>query len=101
MKRALIITSVLVGLAVPTPAYAVPYLGYGEAARQIGKSLHREYDNIEAGSLETSCWRLAKNRVRCNFEYGDQAGNWYCGRGTVRETRRSYYTSWRDWRCSL
>jgi nuclear transport factor 2 (NTF2) superfamily protein len=101
MKRALVVALGVAVLAFPAAAVAVPYLSYGEASRQIGKSLHRKYTNVEAGSLETSCWRLAQNRVRCDFEYGDRAGNWYCGRGTVRETARSYYTSWRDWECSL
>jgi hypothetical protein len=79
----------------------LPWLGLGEAARQIGRSLHEEYTNIDVGSLDASCLRLAANRVRCYFEYGDRGGNWYCGRGTVRETERSYFTSWRDRRCSL
>jgi hypothetical protein len=102
MRRLALALTLPVLLATPgVGAAAVPYLGLGEAARQIGKSLHQEYDNIEAGSLEADCWRLAHNRVRCYFEYGDHAGNWYCGRGTVRETSRSYFTSWRDWRCAL
>ena len=87
--------------AAPATAQAAQWLGLGEAARQIGRSLHDKYSNIATGSLDATCWRLATNRVRCYFEYGDQAGNWYCGRGTVRETPRSYFSSWRDWRCSL
>jgi hypothetical protein len=102
MRRLALALALAVVVAAPGPAAAaVPFLGLGEAARQIGRSLHEEYDNLAVGSLDANCWGLSHNRVRCYFEYGDKAGNWYCGRGTVRETSRSYFTQWRDWRCSL
>jgi hypothetical protein len=100
-RLALALTLAVVVATPAAAAAAVPFLGLGEAARQIGRSLHGEYNNIDAGSLDATCRGLARNRVRCYFEYGDEAGNWYCGRGTVRETWQSYFTSWRDWRCSL
>jgi hypothetical protein len=88
-------------LAAPASAVAVPSLSFGEATRQIGKSLLKS-DKVDAtpGTLEASCWRLARNRVRCSIEFGDDYGDWYCGQGTVRETQRWYYTSLRWHPCS-
>jgi hypothetical protein len=83
---------VLVGaLALPAPAAAVPYLGFGEAARQIGRFLHRNY-NVVPGTLETTCERHRRNKVACDFSVWFEDGDLGCGYAQVVETRKWYYT---------
>jgi hypothetical protein len=101
MRRLAPVVVAVALLALPASALAAPYLSFGEAARQIGKTLHKsDKVDVATGTLEASCWRLARNRVRCSIEFGDVYGGWYCGQGTVRATERWYYKNVRWHSCS-
>jgi hypothetical protein len=91
-----IITTALVGLALiavaaPAQAHATQYLSGGEAARVVGGALHREYDNIQVGSLRARC-PATRNPAfrRCVYTYYDHAGQCWTGAAGVRELAYRY-----------
>src|SRR5688500_353076 len=90
MKRLL---AVLIATAVvfPASAQAVPYLGFGEASRQIGADLRETFRyGAVRGSLVTDCRRLARNRVSCHISFRDSDYDSWCGKARVRENRAYY-----------
>ena len=89
MKRTALIASVLALLAAPSTAQAVPYLSYGEAARQIGKQLHKSARyGATRGSLVVDCYRVTRNHIFCYISFLDGYRDPWCGRARVRENRR-------------
>jgi hypothetical protein len=84
-------------LAFAGPAEAaVPYLGYGEAARVIGRNLHRTWDTgAVTGSLDTDCWRRARNKISCHVSFEDYDGVFWCGTIHVTENRAYYNLAYR------
>jgi hypothetical protein len=91
----------LVAVAAPAQAQATPYLSAGEAARVVGAAVHREYDNIQVGSLNAHC-PATRNRSfrRCVYTYYDHAGQCWTGAAGVRELWNRYvYRFLYDARC--
>ena len=91
----------LVALGAPAQAQAWQYLSGGEAARVTGRALHREYDNVQRGSLRARC-PARRNPAfrRCAYTYYDLAGQRWCGISAVRELRSRYvYRILYDRRC--
>ena len=91
----------LVALAAPAHAQARQYLSAGEAARVVGAGLHREFDNIQVGSLRSRC-PATRNPAfrRCVYTYYDHAGQCWTGAAAVRELSYRYvYRFLYDSRC--
>lgn len=84
------------GMTFPAAALAVPYLSFGEAARVIGRNLHRTWEyGVVSGSLSADCWRRARNRVGCYISFQDADYDYWCGKAYVRENRAYYSISYR------
>jgi hypothetical protein len=91
----------LVAVASPAQAQAGQYLSAGEAARVTGGALHREYTNIQVGSLSSRC-PATRNPAfrRCIYIYYDHAGQCWSGAIGVRELAYRYvYRFLYDGRC--
>lgn len=98
MRRALLLAGIVSALTA-APAQAAPYLSSGEAARIIGRNLHRTWeDGVRTGSLATDCRRLRINRMRCYVSFQDSYGDYICGRITVTENRAFYNLAYRGMR---
>ena len=104
MKKILVVALAalsVVALVAPAQAQAWQYLSAGEAARVTGSALHREYDNIQVGSLTSRC-PARRNPAfrRCAYTYYDLAGQRWCGVSAVRELHSRYvYRILYDNRC--
>jgi hypothetical protein len=91
----------LIAVAAPAQAHARQYLSGGEAANVVGAALHREYDNIQVGSLRSRC-PATRNPAfrRCVYTYYDHAGQCWTGAAGVRELAHRYvYRFLYDSRC--
>jgi hypothetical protein len=94
MKRIVVVAlAALTLLAVTSQAQAKAgqYLSAGEAARVAGRALHREYDNIQVGSLRSRC-PATRNPAfrRCVYVYYDHAGQCWAGAIGIRELAYRY-----------
>jgi hypothetical protein len=91
----------LVAVAAPAQAHAAQYLSAGEAARVAGRALHREYSNIQVGSLRSRCPATGNPAFRrCVYTYADHAGQCWAGAIGVRELAYRYvYRFLYDGRC--
>jgi hypothetical protein len=91
----------LVAVVAPAQAQAGQYLSAGEAARVAGRALHREYTNIEVGSLRSRCPATVNPAFRrCVYMYYDHAGQCWAGAIGVRELGYRYvYRFLYDGRC--
>jgi hypothetical protein len=91
----------LFALATSAQAQVSQYLSAGEAARVAGSALHREYTNIQVGSLRSRC-PATRNPAfrRCVYIYYDHAGQCWAGAIGVRELSYRYvYRFLYDRRC--
>jgi hypothetical protein len=96
MKRAVCVLILGGVLALPAPAFAVPFLSFGEAARVIGRNLHRTWEyGVVTGSLRADCWGRGRNRVGCYISFQDADHDYWCGRAYVRENRAFYSIAYR------
>lgn len=96
------VLALAVVMVAPVGAQAAQYLSAGEAARVAGGALHREYSNIEVGSLRSRC-PATRNPAfrRCIYIYRDHAGTCWQGAIGVRELASRYvYRFLYDGRCS-
>ena len=92
IRRAGVLAGILLAF-LPAAATAAPYLTYGEAARSIGRTLHRQFDyGVIGGSLDPICERWRRNKVACDFSFWDADYNSWCGYGQVIETWDYYQT---------
>lgn len=91
----------LAAAAAPAHAHAWQYLSAGEAARVAGGALHREYSNIQVGSLRSRCPATSNPAFRrCVYIYYDHAGQCWSGAIGVRELAYRYvYRFLYDGRC--
>ncbi len=89
MRRLALVMALGVTLSAPAQAAAVPYLTYGEAARQIGRHLNRNY-YVVSGTLDSTCERYRRNKVGCDFSVWMDNGDLNCGYAQVIETRGWY-----------
>ncbi len=82
-----------IALSAAAPAYAVPYLSFGEASRQIGSTLHaKAHHGAVSGSLDAYCERYRRNKVGCDISWWSDDGYTRCGYGQVIATQRVYRT---------
>lgn len=91
----------LLAVAASAQAQAGQYLSAGEAARVAGRALHREYSNIQVGSLRSRC-PVTRDPAfrRCVYVYYDHAGQCWAGAIGVRELSYRYvYRFLYDGRC--
>ena len=91
----------LAGVATSAQAQVGQYLSAGEAARVAGRALHREYTNLEVGSLRSRCPATSNAAFRrCLYVYRDHAGQCWAGAIGVRELATRYvYRFLYDGRC--
>jgi hypothetical protein len=104
MKRIIVVAVAaltLAAVAVPAHAQGGQYLSAGEAAKVAGRALHREYDNIQVGSLRSRCPATTNPAFRrCVYIYYDHAGQCWAGAIGVRELAYRYvYRFLYDGRC--
>lgn len=89
MRRLALLMALGAVLVTPAQAAAVPYLSFGEAARQLGRHLNRNY-YVVPGTLDSVCERYRRNKVGCDFSVWLDNGDLNCGYGQVVETWRWY-----------
>ncbi|HEY5709729.1 MAG TPA: hypothetical protein VIS51_10065 [Solirubrobacterales bacterium] len=98
-----VIAAIATGALAPAAQANHLYLSAGEAARLVGKSLHRKWNGIQRGSLDASCpaWPGRRDYRFCTYTYYTQGGTCWKGSMAIRLVSDNWYRYriWSDRKC--